>query len=81
MATDVHRFTVILEPQPEGGFTALVPALPEVVTEGDDEAEPIAMAEEAIRAALAYRRAHRLPIPGDPHAAPTFRIVTVSAAS
>jgi antitoxin HicB len=75
-----HSFTVILEPQPEGGFTALVPALPEVVTEGDDESEAVAMAEEAIRAALAYRRANRLPIPREPEAAPSVRIVTVAAA-
>ena len=27
-------FSVVLEPQPEGGFTVTVPALPEVVTEG-----------------------------------------------
>ena len=32
-------FTVVLEPQAEGGFTVSVPALPEVVTEGDTEAE------------------------------------------
>jgi len=31
-------FTVVLEPQAEGGFTVSVPALPEVVTEGDTEA-------------------------------------------
>lgn len=46
-------FTVVLEPQAEGGFTVSVPALPEVVTEGDDEAEAMAMAEEAIRAVSA----------------------------
>jgi hypothetical protein len=37
------------------GFTVLVPALPEVVTEGDNEKEALANAEEAIRAILAYR--------------------------
>jgi antitoxin HicB len=34
----------------------LVPALPEVVTEGDTEEEALANAEEAIRAILAYRQ-------------------------
>lgn len=33
----IYSFTVILEPEPEGGFTVLVPALPEVVTFGDTE--------------------------------------------
>ena len=55
-------FTVVLEPQPEGGFTVSVPALPEVVTEGDSEAEAMAMAEDAIRAVLAYRRDYVLRI-------------------
>jgi antitoxin HicB len=71
------NFTIVLEPQPEGGFTVLVPALPEVVTEGDTEQEAIAMAEDAIRAVLAYRREHGLPIPKD--ATPTIRKVTVAA--
>jgi antitoxin HicB len=52
-----------LEPQPGGGFTVSVPALPEVVTEGDTEAEAMRMAEEAIRAVLEYRRDHGLPMP------------------
>ena len=29
---ETYRFSIILEPQEEGGFTVLVPALPEVVT-------------------------------------------------
>lgn len=53
-----HSFSVVLEPQEGGGFTVLVPALPEVVTEGDSEEEALANAEEAIRAVLAYRRDH-----------------------
>ena len=64
-------------PQPEGGFTVSVPALPEVVTEGDSEAEALAMAEDAIRLVLAYRRDHGIPIPGD--AQPTVRKITIAA--
>ena len=60
-----HSFSVILEPQPSGGFTVLVPALPEVVTEGDTEEEALVAAQEAIRAVLEYRRAHGLSIPAD----------------
>ena len=60
-----HSFSVILEPQLDGGYTVLVPALPEVVTEGDTEAEALASAEEAIRAVLDYRSAHGLEIPPD----------------
>jgi antitoxin HicB len=61
--SDNFDFTIILEPQAEGAFTMSVPALPEVVTEGENEAEAMAMAEEAIRAVLAYRRDHGIPIP------------------
>lgn len=73
-------FTVILEPQPEGGFTVRVPALPEVVTEGDTEAEAMAMAmamaEEAILMVLAYRREHGIEIGTDrPHSADRARVL------
>jgi antitoxin HicB len=72
-----HSFSVILEPQEGGGFTVLVPALPEVVTEGDSEQEALANAEEAIRAILEYRRDHGIAIPLD--ASPEIRRVTVAA--
>ena len=51
-----YSYSVILEPQQGGGFTVLVPALPEVVTEGDTEQEALDNAGEAIRAVLAYRQ-------------------------
>ena len=70
-------FSVVLEPQPEGGFTVTVPALPEVVTEGDTEEEALAMAEEAVRGVLEYRRDHGIDIPGDTY--PTVRTITVTA--
>jgi antitoxin HicB len=72
-----YSFSVILEPQPDGGFTVLVPALPEVVTEGDTEGQALLNVEEAIRAVLAYRRAHGLAVP--PDALPEIRRVTVAA--
>jgi antitoxin HicB len=70
-------FSIVLEPQPGGGFTVLVPALPEVVTEGDTEQEALANVQEAIGAALAYRRDNGLAIPSD--AQPEIRRVTVAA--
>ncbi|MEX1204728.1 MAG: type II toxin-antitoxin system HicB family antitoxin [Dongiaceae bacterium] len=73
-----YSFSVILEPQENGGYTVLVPALPEVVTEGDTEEEALRMAEEAIRAILEYRRDHGLPLPSD--TPPAIRKVTVASA-
>ena len=72
-----YSFSVILEPQEGGGFTVLVPALPEVVTEGDDEKEALANAQEAIRAVLEYRRDNGIAIPAD--ADPQVRRITVAA--
>jgi len=72
-----YSFSVVLEPQEGGGFTVLVPALPEVVTEGDREQEALANAEEAIRAILAYRQDHGIAIPAD--ALPEVRRITVVA--
>lgn len=59
-----RTYTVILEPAEEGGFVVHVPALPEVVTEGDDETEALAMAKEAIELALEVRLAEgeKLPV-------------------
>ncbi|HTP84391.1 MAG TPA: type II toxin-antitoxin system HicB family antitoxin [Alphaproteobacteria bacterium] len=51
-----YSFSVVLEPQEGGGFTALVPALPEVVSEGETREEALASVEEAIRAVLEFRR-------------------------
>jgi len=52
-----------LEPAEEGGFIVHVPALPEVVTEGDTEAEALAMAKDAIELVLESRRERGEPIP------------------
>lgn len=72
-------YSVILEPQEGGGFTVLVPALPEVVTEGETEEEALLMAEEAISLALEYRHEHGLPIPKD--AEPLIKKVKIPAAA
>lgn len=60
-----HSFTVVLEPLDEGGFLVLVPSLPEVVTYGETEEEAMAMAEDAIRLAVGYRRDEGEPIPSE----------------
>ncbi len=72
-----YSFSVVLEPQEGGGFTALVPALPEVVTEGETKEEALTNAEEAIRVVLGFRRDHHLTIPDD--TPPEVRRITVVA--
>jgi antitoxin HicB len=65
VVSGTYSFSVLLDPHEGGGFTVLVPALPEVVTEGDSEREALANAEEAIRAVLGYRQDHGISIPAD----------------
>jgi len=78
----VHRtrkFTVVLDPEEEGGFTVRVPSLPEIVTYGKDEAEALAMAEDAIRLVLEDSLARGEPLPnGEPA---QIREVTVTLAA
>ncbi len=58
---------MVLEPEEEGGFTVRVPSLPEIVTYGKDEAEALAMAEDAIRLVLEDTLARGEPLPnGEP---------------
>lgn len=59
------RYTIILQSEPEGGFTVFVPALPGCITYGRNFAEAQRMAADAIRGYLASLRKHREPIPPD----------------
>ena len=43
------KLRVILEPSDEGGYTAIVPALPGCISEGDTREEAIKNIEEAIQ--------------------------------
>ncbi len=42
------RYRVILEPQPDGGYTAYVPSLPGCISEGDDRDQALGNIREAI---------------------------------
>lgn len=48
--------SITLRPEPEGGFTVRVPALPEIVTFGESEDEAVAMAKEAIALVVESRK-------------------------
>jgi predicted RNase H-like HicB family nuclease len=43
------KLRVVLEPSDEGGYTALVPALPGCISEGDNREEALTNIQEAIR--------------------------------
>lgn len=59
------RIPLILDPQPEGGYTVTSPLLPELITEGDTIAECLANAEDAFAAVLEIYEDARRPLPPD----------------
>ena len=58
-------YTAIFEPQPEGGYTVIVPALPGCVTEGDTLEEAKDMTRDAIQGYIESLLKHGEPIPAD----------------
>jgi predicted RNase H-like HicB family nuclease len=60
-----YKYTVILQPLPEGGYSVLVPAIPEVCTFGDTIEEARQMAEDAIRCFIESALKTGEPIPED----------------
>lgn len=60
-----YRYNIMLRPEPEGGYTALVPALPGCVTYGRTLKEAQEMARDAISGYVASLRKHKEPIPND----------------
>lgn len=62
---DILRYNLIFRPEPEGGFTVTVPALPGCVTYGKTLTEAKKMAGDAISAYLASLKKHNEPIPTD----------------
>lgn len=51
MSTE-FSYTVIFEPMREGGYNVVIPALPEIVTYGEDLEEARRMAQDAIKCHL-----------------------------
>jgi predicted RNase H-like HicB family nuclease len=58
-----REYEIVLQPEPEGGFSVFVPELPSVATQGDTVEEAHAMAKEAIEVYLAVMREDALPLP------------------
>ncbi len=65
MAKTRYRYNIMLRPEPEGGFTAIVPALPGCVTYGRTLAEARKMARDAISGYIESLKKHKEPIPTD----------------
>lgn len=61
----ILRYNVIFRPEPEGGFTVIVPSLPGCVSYGRNLKEAKEMAIDAIKGYIASLRKHKEAIPTD----------------
>jgi len=77
-----YAYPYDLTPQPEGGFTVTFPDVPEAVTQGEDEDEAAAMAEDALVTALSFYtdNAERLPRPSAARGRPVAYVPPLVAA-
>lgn len=71
------RYAILLDPQPEGGYTVSVPDLPGCISQGETEEECARNISEAIEGWIETAEANGWPIP-QPHA--TFSAVDVKVA-
>jgi predicted RNase H-like HicB family nuclease len=58
-----HAYNILLQPEPEGGYTVTCPSLPGLVTYGETLEEARAMAADAIEGYLECLREDGLPLP------------------
>ena len=63
----IARIPLLLEPQPEGGYTVTSPLLPELITEGDTLSEALANAEDAFAVVLEIYEDEGRPLPPGSH--------------
>lgn len=61
----VLHYNLIFRPEPEGGFTVIIPSLPGCVTYGKNLNEARRMAKDAALGYLYSLRKHNEPIPSD----------------
>ena len=67
--TQSCHYNIILKPEPEGGFTVLVPSLPGCVSYGETVEEAQRMAKEAIEGYIESLIEHNEPVPADDRSA------------
>lgn len=76
-----RHYHVLFRPEPEGGFTALVPSLPGCVTWGRDIAHAKNMARDAIDTYIASLKKHHEPIPSDDNTVTSYIDISDEQAS
>ena len=61
----IARIPLVLEPQPEGGYTVTSPLLPELITEGDTISECLSNAKDAFAVVLEIYEDEERPLPAE----------------
>ena len=60
---NIYKLPLVLEPQPEGGYTVTCPLLPELITEGDTVREALENANDALAAIVEAFKELGQPLP------------------
>lgn len=63
MLNAIYKLPLILEPQPEGGYTITCPVLPELITEADSMDEVHANVADALAALIELYEDLKRPLP------------------
>ncbi len=63
---ELMQYTVVLEPDPTGGFVALVPVLPGCVSQGETRQEALMNIREAAELYVEHCIAAGDPVPAEP---------------
>ncbi|SHJ69855.1 antitoxin HicB [Roseomonas rosea] len=77
-----YAYPAVLTPEDEGGFSVSFPDVPEALTQGEDEAEALDMAQDALVAALSFYvdRGQPLPAPSEVAGAHLVPVPAMAAA-
>ena len=59
----IYKLPLVLEPQPEGGYTITCPLLPELITEADDVSEIYTHVADALVAVIELYEDMQRPLP------------------
>ena len=65
MKQEKLQYNAIFRPEPEGGYTVMVPAMPGCITYGRNLKEARKMAADAIHGYLLSLKKHKVSIPSD----------------
>lgn len=69
-----REYTIVLTPEPEGGFTITIPALPGYVGYAETETEAVKLAEEGIKFHIDSLIAEGQPVPEEVSAPRVLRL-------